>query len=230
VTLVSRFHPQANLYELPKTARSSKGGRPRLKGRRVAKPAEAIMHSKPKRFTVNWYGGKTRRVELIWGEGHWYKAADGLVPVRWVFVQDIQGTHRDEYFYSTDPEMPPGQIVSLYTGRWSIEVTFQEARAHLGLATPRNWSKPSVLRTAPCLLGLFSVVSLIFQRHAQGRDVRPASFAWYAKAEPTFSDAMACVRRIYWAEVFQESPHHAGGKKLPRSLRTMLLDHLSRAA
>ena len=150
--------------------------------------------------------------------------------MRWVFVHDIQGTHRDEYFYSTDPAMPPEQIVNLYTGRWSIEVTFQEVRVHLGFATPRNWSIKSVLRTAPCLLGLFSVVSLIFHRHARGQGVRPASFAWYAKAEPTFGDAMACVRRLCPAEAFQQSPKHTGVAKLSRPLRIMLLDHLSRAA
>ena len=153
-----------------------------------------------------------------------------MVPVRWVFVHDVEGTHRDEYFYSTDPAMPPQQIVSLYTGRWSIEVTFQEVRAHLGFATPRNWSKKSVLRTAPCLLGLFSVVSLIFHRHTRGRSVRPASFAWYAKKEATFGDAMTCVRRLCWSEVFQQSPKHAGVAKLSRPLRLMLLDQLSRAA
>jgi hypothetical protein len=230
VTLVSRFHPQANLYKTPSIRRSKKGGRPRTKGQRVPKPAEAINQSKARRFTVNWYGGKTRRVELIWGEGHWYKAADGLVPVRWVFVHDIEGTHRDEYFYSTDPTMPADRIVSLYTGRWSIEVTFQEVRTHLGFATPRNWSRRSVLRTAPCLLGLFSVVSLIFHRHTRGTATRPASFAWYVKAETTFGDAMTCVRRLCWSEVFQQSPKHAGVTKLPRPLRIMLLDHLSRAA
>jgi hypothetical protein len=230
VTLVSRFHPDANLYEAPGPRQSKKGGRPRTKGRRVPKPVEVVKNSKGKRFTVNWYGGKTRRVELIWGEGHWYKAGGGLVPVRWVFVRDIEGTHRDEYFYSTDPTMPPEQIVSLYTGRWSIEVTFQEVRTHLGFATPRNWSKKSVLRMAPCLLGLFSVVSLIFHRHTRGQVVRPASFAWYAKAEATFGDAMTCVRRLCWAEVFRQSPKHAGVTKLSRPLRIMLLDHLSRAA
>ena len=153
-----------------------------------------------------------------------------MVPVRWVFVRDIEGTHRDEYFYSTDPTMPPDRIVSLYTGRWSIEVTFQEVRAHLGFHTPRNWSKPSVLRTAPCLLGLFSVVSLIFHRHMHGRGVRPAHFAWYAKTEATFAEAMPCVRRLCWSEVFQQSSKHAGVTKLSRPLRIMLLDHLSRAA
>lgn len=235
LTLISRFHPQANLYEAPRPAsgfpdRANKAGRPRTKGQRVAKPADAVKTAKARHFTVNWYGGKARRVELIWGEGHWYKAADGLVPVRWLFVHDCQGTHRDEYFYSTDPMMPPEQIVGLYTGRWSIEVTFQEVRAHLGFTTLRTWSARSVLRTAPCLLGLFSLVSLIFHRHRHGEGTGPASFAWYAKTEPTFADAMACVRRLCWTEIFQQSPHHAGLTKLPRPLRIMLLDHLSRAA
>ena len=231
VSLISRFYPGANLYQAaPPPIRRRQGGRPRTKGRKLPTPEKVVAKSKAKRFTVNWYGGKTRRVELIWGEGHWYKSGDGLVPIRWVFVHDVQGTHRDEYFYTTDVTLPPQQIVSLFTGRWSIEVTFAEVRRHLGFATPRNWSAKSVLRTAPCLLGLFSVVSLIFQRHAQGKRVRPSCFAWYVKAETTFSDAMTCVRRLCWQEVLKQSPVHAGVLKLPNALRLMLLEHLSRAA
>lgn len=105
-----------------------------------------------------------------------------------------------------------------------------DADIHLSFATPRNWSKKSVLRTGPCLLGLFSVVSLIFHRHTRGQGVRPEQWAWYAMAETTFGDAMTCVRRLCWSEVFQKSPKHGGVAKLPRSLRIMLLDHLSRAA
>lgn len=229
VTLISRFHPQANLYA-PPPRRKPKTGRPRLKGRKLAAPSAVVEKSKRKRFTVNWYGGKMRKVELIWGEGHWYKGGDGLVPVRWVFVHDIQGTHRDQYFYSTDATMPPEQIVGLFTGRWSVEVTFQEVRAHLGFATPRNGSKTSVLRTAPCLLGLFSVVSLIFAEQARRRTIKPLCSAWYDKTEVTFSDAMACVRRLCWSEVLKGSPKHRGVIKLPRRLRFTLLDHLSHAA
>lgn len=229
VTLVSRFHPQANLYDAPPKAKA-RMGRPRLKGRKRAAPSAVVARSKGKRFTVNWYGGKRRRVELISGTGHWYKGGGGLVPVRWVFVHDVSGTHRDEYFYSTDPTLTGAQIVSLYTGRWSIEVTFQEVRAHLGFATPRNWSAKSVLRTAPCLLGLFSLVSLIFARHTRDQRIKPSCMPWYAKPEPTFSDAMATVRRLCWAEVLKRSPKHAGVIKLPTRLRLTLLDQLSRAA
>src|SRR5438477_526454 len=62
----------------------------------------------------------------------------GLVPVRRVFVRDREGTHRDEYFFTTDPTRRPEQIVSWYTQRWSIETTYQELRAHLGLETTRQ--------------------------------------------------------------------------------------------
>jgi len=77
-------------------------------------------------------------VELVTGTGHWYKAGEGVVPVRWVHVHDIQGTHRDDYIYSTDLSLAPAQIVSWFTARWPIETTFQEVRAHLGFETPRQ--------------------------------------------------------------------------------------------
>ena len=57
-----------------------------------------------------------------------------------VFTHDAQGTHRDEYFYTTDPDLPPAQIITWFTARWPIETTFQEVRAHLGSETPR-WEK-----------------------------------------------------------------------------------------
>jgi len=230
VTLVSRFYAQANLYDPPSHKRSPKGGRPRLKGRKRAAPSAVVEGSDGQRFTASWYGGQRRRVELVSQTACWYKGGAGLVPVRWVFVHDVQGTHRDEYLYSTDPTLRPDQIVSFFTGRWNIEVTFQEVRAQLGFTTPRNWSAKSVLRTAPCLLGLFSLVSLIFARHARGKGLTPLCSRWYAKRAVTFSDAIATVRRLCWETVLKQSPGHASVIKLPTRLRLTLLDYLSRAA
>ena len=230
VTLVSRFPADANLYAPPPAKRNPRGGRPRLKGRKRAAPRAVVQRSQGQRCTVNWYGGQSRRVELVSGEGHWYKAGGGLTPVRWVFVRDVEGTHRDEYFYSSDPSLWPEQIVSLYTARWSIEVTFQEVRTHLGFTTPRNRSKKSVLRTGPCLLGLYSLVSLIHARALGGTTATPLRTPWYAKPDATFSDALRGVRWLCWESVLKESLGHAGVAKLPRRLRLTLLDHLSRAA
>ncbi len=229
VTLISRFNPQANICAAPPVQRSHVG-RPRCRGRKLATPQTVVAKAKRRRYTVNWYGGQTRRVELVGGEGHWYRSGQGLVPLRWVFVHDVEGTHRDEYFYGTDPTLGCDQIVSLFTTRWSIEVTFQEVRTHLGFNTPRNWSARSVLRTAPCLLGLFSVVCLMFERMTRQSRAVIQSKPWYPKKEITFSDAITAVRRLCWHEVFQHPPFATGVDKLPRHLRFTLLDYLSRAA
>jgi len=230
IALISRCHPEVNLYDPPPVNRN-RTGRPRLKGRKRPTPREAVARGRPQRATVDWYGGGRRRVALLHGEGHWYKAGQGLVPIRWVHVHDVQGTHRDDWLYSTDPRLAPTQIVSWFTARWPIETTFQEVRAHLGFETTRQRVAPSVLRTGPCLLGLFSVICLIYAEHQRRHGGGPRRSAWYRKAEPTFSDAVATVRRLFWEKtVFQQSAHNDALKKVPRGLRLLLLDGLSHAA
>jgi hypothetical protein len=230
-TLVSRFHGDANLYDSPPSRPKGRSGRPRIKGPKLPTPQDVVRRSRRTKATVDWYGGGQRRVEWVSGTGHWYKAGKGLVPIRWVFVHDLQGTHRDEYFYTTDTSLSPEQIISWFTARWPIETTFQEVRAHLGFETTRQRVAKSVLRTAPCLLGLFSVVCLIFAEHARRHPVRPAATIWYAKKELTFSDAITTVRRLFWARtVFEKPSDHDAFAKLPRRLRDLLLDRLCRAA
>src|SRR3990170_7833112 len=108
--LVSRFHPDANLYALP-PQRKARTGRPRLKGRKLPSPRQTVARRRRgRRATVTWYGGTKRRVELISDVGQWYRTGQGLVPVRWVHVHDLEGTHprgRDDWVYSTDPTLSP---------------------------------------------------------------------------------------------------------------------------
>ena len=229
-TLVSRYHGDANLYVLPPKPKK-RIGRPRSKGRKLPTPEKVVARKVLTPATVSWYGGLDRRVKLTGGTGQWYKAGKGLVPVRWVFVRDVQGTHRDEYFYTTDTTLPLPQIVSWFTARWPIETTFQEMREHLGFETPRQYVARSVLRTAPCLLGLFSVICLIFAEHTRRHGIEVRSTEWYTKSKPTFSDVMTIVRRLFWEEtIFAKASYHKGFKKLPPKLRNMLLDYLSQAA
>ena len=231
VTLVSRFHNDANLYRPPPTRRAGRPGRPRVKGRKLPAPVQVVARGTLSRATVAWYGGGTRRVRWISSAGQWYKAGRGLVPVRWVFAQDAQGTHRDEYFFTTDPALSGPEIISLFTARWAIETMFQEMRTHLGIETTRQRVAKSVLRTGPCLFGLFSLVSLIFAEHSRHHRVRLRAAAWYAKTEPTFSDAIATVRRLFWLETILKPPaHYAAFTKLPHRVRDLLLDSLVLAA
>jgi hypothetical protein len=125
----------------------------------------------------------------------------------------------------------PEQIICWFTARWPIETTFQEVRAHLGFETTCQRVARSVLRTGPCLLGLYSLVTLIFVEHARRHPVHPQGTPWYNKADLTFADAMASVRRLLWSEtIFATPSQHDAFEKLPGRLRRLLLDRISQAA
>jgi hypothetical protein len=178
---------------------------------------------------VAWYGGGRREVTAATGTGHWYKAGRGLVPVRWVYVHDRTGTHRDEYLYATDVALEPPAIVGHYTSRWNIETTFQELRAHLGLETTRGWCRETVLRAAPCLFGLYSAVAVLYRALPEGK--RSGAVSWPGKGTTTFSDALAAVRRWLWSEwVFPQAAPDTTVEKLPEKLRDILLTALAPAA
>jgi hypothetical protein len=174
-------------------------GRPPVKGARLPKPCEAVSAARRyRRLTVGWYGGGTRRVQTLTATGHWFKSGKGLVPIRWAFVRDREGTHRDEYFYTTDPGLSVEQLIGYYTGRWNIETTFEEVRSCLHLETARGWCRSTVLRVAPCLFGLYSVVALLYNELPASRRVR--SVEWPGKVGVTFADALTTVRRWAWTE------------------------------
>jgi len=232
LTLVSRFYADANLYAPPPVRAGRKiTGRPRVKGAKLPSPEQVVAGSRCRqRLNVAWYGGGRRNVEVVTGTGHWYKAGEGLAKVLWVFVHDCTGTHRDDYFFTTDVRLTATQVIECFTGRWSIETTFQEMRAYLGLETTRGRKKDTVLRLAPCLFGLYTVVAVLFaQMPARYRSVRVID--WLGKKEVTFSDAITAVRRWLWQEwVFAIPGHQRAFAKLRRPFRAMLLYGLAPAA
>jgi hypothetical protein len=228
LTLVSKLHPEANLFDPPPTYTGK--GRPRLKGARRPKPSQAVAGATTfSRLEVEWYGGGTRQVDTLTQTGHWYKSGFGLVPLRWVFVRDVSGTHRDEYFFTTDTSLSAEQIIGYYCGRWNIETTFQEVRAHLGLESTCGWCKETVLRAGPCLLGLYTVVALLF--HALPDTKRQGAIVWPGKSGTTFSDALCAIRRWFWDEtLLPQAQDGMNVDKIPLPIRELLLTTLAPAA
>ena len=226
LTLVSKLHPDANLFAPPPPYAGN--GRPRVKGERVPKPRQAAATARRDRLTVAWYGGGTRAVEAATGTGHWYKGGNGLVPIRWVFVRDATGTHRDEYLFTTDTARTADAVVGTYCGRWSIETTFQECRSCVGVESTRGRSRRTVLRAAPCLFGLYTVVAVLYHLLPEGK--RAGAVSWPGKETVTFSDALTAVRRAVWTDgVFRQA--HVGGAiaELPANVRDLLLSGLTPA-
>lgn len=200
VTMVTRLRLDAALYEPAPPREKGKKGAPRKKGER--QPTLATRLSDPatiwKPVTVRWYGGMLRQVELASGTAVWYHSGKPVVPLRWVLIRDPLGVFEPQALLSTDQAAAAAQIVEWFVLRWQLEVTFEEARAHLGVETQRQWSDLAIVRTTPALLGLFSLVTVLAHQLLQGQTLRVRQAAWYQKALPTFSDTLALVRQQLW--------------------------------
>ena len=108
--------------------------------------------------------------------------------------------------------------------RWSLESTFEESRAHLGIETQRQWSDLSIERSTPLLLATYSLVALIGHQLAASQPIRIEQTAWYRKTSAPFHDVLAAVRRLIWNQ--QSNPISASGLDvglLPRSVLDRLL-------
>lgn len=193
VIYLARLRLDARLYAPPTRAHAKKGKQlPSLK-HMLADPDTSWS-----RVTMPWYGGEQRELELCSQTALW--ATPGRMPIhlRWVLVRDPSGQTQPAAFWASDRSLSPAQILQWYICRWSVEVTFQEARAHLGMETQRQWSDLAIARTTPALLGLFSLVTLLAHRLSAASSLPVRTSAWYRKSEATFADALALVRRYLW--------------------------------
>ena len=235
ITFISRLRLDAALYEPAPPRRPGQIGRPRLKGARL--PNLSVVADDPttpwKPLTVaNWYGSAERTVEIASATAVWYSTGLFAVPIRWVLIRDPEGGFKPQALLCTDLDADTEQIASWYVMRWQLEVSFQEARRHLGLETQRQWSELAIRRTTPALLGLFSLVALIAHRQMkQAAGVLRRRAAWYHKRDPTFSDALALVRKELWAHAtFCGSPAETDTVKVPRDFVERLTDAVCYAA
>ncbi|HZS05208.1 MAG TPA: transposase [Blastocatellia bacterium] len=201
VTLVTRLRLDASLYHRPGPQPAGKRGRkPRTGGRQRSLTEWAARRETPwTEVESEWYGGRTKKLLVFSRTGLWYTPGQRPVAIRYVLVRDPAGKLRDAAFGCTNLDATPAEILAWAVMRWSVEVTFEEARAQLGMETQRQWSDKAIVRTTPVLLGLFSLVVLLAGRLQPGGAIPLNQTAWYRKAEATFSDCLALVRRHCWA-------------------------------
>jgi DDE superfamily endonuclease len=230
VTLVSRFYLDAALYGDPYAIPK---GRPRVKGDKLPTPQQQVDNpaSVWMPLTLPWYDGLPRAVEWLSGTALWYRSGIPPVTIRWRVVRDPLGNLDLQTFFCTLPTATPLQILSWFILRWCVETTFQEVRAHLGVETQRQWSTLAIQRTTPLLLGLFSFITLLTNRLLTTDTCPVRTAAWYAKPAPTFSDAIALVRRALWLSAPFCTPTPSPlVHKVPPWLIERLLDTLCYAA
>jgi hypothetical protein len=233
VTVITRLRLDAALYEPapPYTGR----GRPRKKGQRLPTLLALLIdpHTVWQQQSLTWYDGQQRDMDIASGTAVWFHTGKTPVSIRWVLIRDPLGEYAPVALLCTDPQQTPLNIVSWFVQRWRLEVTFEEARRHLGIETQRQWSDKAIARTTPLLFGLFSWVTLLAHALYASQPVgSPRQAAWYAKPLPTLSDALAVVRQHLWAAypTFRISEDDPDMLKIPIPLFDALISTLSYAA
>ena len=234
VTCVTRLRLDAALYAPAPPRRPGTNGRPRKAGARLANLSEVLTDAATpwRRVTIpGWYGEGARPLELTSGTAVWRHSGMPVVPIRWVLVRDPRGRFDPQALLCTTPDHSPEQILRWFVQRWQLEVTFEETRAHLGVETQRQWSDRAIARTTPCLLGLFSLVTLLAARLGPPERRAAASSAWYRKSRPTFSDTLAAVRRHIWREQGLLTSRRVNDARKPKpALRNALVYAICHAA
>lgn len=232
VCFVTRLRLDASLYDWPGVQPKGKRGPKPKKGKRLPKLEAVLSDAKTRwqRLKVSqWYGRSNRLLEVATGQALWYSPGKPVVPLRWVLVRDVEGNLAAKAFLCTNLEACPVQILQWFVQRWSVEVTFEEGRAHLGVETQRQWSDRAIARTTPVLLGLFSLTTLLADQLHQQHELYLGTAVWYPKPLPTFSDAIAAVRRKVWhPRYYFMSDSEPETLKIPEPLFKVMIETLGR--
>jgi DDE superfamily endonuclease len=233
VALVARLPWKASLYEFAPTMPPRYPGRPRTKGVRLhsmQQQLDSLRFESGPFHILKWYGGTHALRQLVSGTAVWDVDGYPPLPLRWVLVIDPTGQHPPTVLFSTSLLLSPVEIVELYVSRWSLEVTFEEAHAHLGLQSQRQWSKAATTRTLPVLLALFSLTCLIAYRLHLHKPLTPRTTAWYHKSELTFADLLEAVRAQLWqVELFSRLAPSLTPAFIPEAEREALIQRLASA-
>lgn len=206
VELISHVHPKGALYEpAPDPIPGKKGAHPK-KGKRLPDMASWANDGKqPWRKLVFDQFGLHATLMVKTMQALYYKAGkDRLLTI--VLVHDVLGKRPDQMFYCTCLDWDARKILSEYSARWSIEVTFENCKQLLGLEDPANRKEKAVRRTAPMAFVIHTLTVIWFHqvghRHLQFPD-RP----WYPqKKEPSFADMLTTLRRLSWQDKLRTLP------------------------
>lgn len=204
-TIITRLRLDAALYAPAPPRRPGQRGRTLLKGQRLPALRDVLADPATRwtRLTIPfWYGQPNRQVEVVSATAVWYHSGMPVIPLRWVLIRDPLRQFETQALLCTDLHAAPAFILNCFVQRWQMEVTFAEARTHLGVETQRQWSDQAIARTTPCLLGLYSIVTLLAQHLFSSGQVHMRCAAWYAKPQATFSDTIASVRRWLWSHEY----------------------------
>jgi hypothetical protein len=197
---ITRLPCNARLYDFPPVQKGL--GRRRVRGAQLEKPSVMLTREDLpwKKEFIRWYGGVLKQIEYVTFTCIRYVDGFPPVPVRIVLLRDpmLQFESVALMGVSSDMSLHAVEIMEQFVSRWNLEVTFREAREHLGIETQRQWSDNAIERTTPILFSLYSLVLLMVDSLNLEEPIQPITAAWYQKSNVTFSDALAMIRKKLW--------------------------------
>jgi hypothetical protein len=197
VDLIGPVHPKAALYRPAPKPSGTRRGPKRKKGDRL--PGAEAWENDRSRWKVLEFDqyGLHATLQVKSRSGLYYKAGKDRL-LNFVLSADTVGQRPTRIFYCTDLSLDARTILSMFSLRWSIEVTHHDCKQHLGLEDPANRTQKAVERTAPMSMFLYSLTIVWYatqgHKHLQF-PYRP----WYPrKSEPGFADMLTALRRKSW--------------------------------
>jgi len=197
--LIGPVHTTAALYAPAPKENKVRRGPHRKKGDRLK--SMAAWEQERSRWQVLHYDqyGLRGSLRVKTRTGLYYKAGKDRL-LRFVLSQDTVGGRPTRIFYSTDVTLQPREILSIFSRRWSIEVTHFDCKQHLGLEDPANRVPKAVQRTAPMAMILYSL-TIVWYATAGHADLQFPDRPWYWwKKEPSFADMLTTLRRKSWED------------------------------
>lgn len=188
IVFTSRLRSDATLYRLPPRRRAGERGRPRLKGGKLRKLAAIAKTAKFARVKAHLYGAQ-REVLVHSFIALWYHVSKQ--PVRVVIVRDPAGKQKDDYFFTTEVDREPVEVVEEYAGRWGIEEAIRELKQSLGFAQVQSWTPKAVLRQAPQVLIAHALVQTAYYSSEQTDQIT-------GSPTPSFARILTRLRTEMW--------------------------------
>lgn len=219
--LTSRLRLDARLYDAVSAPQPGQKGRPRRRGDKLPTP-DAMLGERARRIELQIYG-RCESARVRDAEARVFALPE--LPLRVVAVEALRGGRGKEAFYSTCVNATAEQILTWYAMRWSIEVTFREAKQHLGFEEPQGWSRRAVERTAPIAMLLYGLIVHWYATEGH-RYYRALSRPWYTtKQRESFADMLATLRRRSLRESISAwAPRGPGSEKIIQLIeRTLAL-------
>lgn len=196
VNMVGRLNLEAALFGPVEPVAGPKMGRPKRWGPRLPTPKAVAEDDSAWELHVVHIYGRDVTVRVKTWTAFWQSGGPTRL-LRCVVVWRPDGRYPYESFFSTDPTLSVQEILETYAQRWSLEVTFHETKASLGVDHGQPWTAAAVERTAPTGMLVYSLVVLWYADHGHGSPAatwprRP----WYARKQTTsFEDMIATLRR-----------------------------------